>query len=195
MPLPDNVRFIGPVLDGPAINKSVGEVPVDDGPRPLVVASFSTSYRAHSGRLQEVVDALRDTALDVVVTTGPAIRPEEISAGSNVRVAGFVAHDRLLPKASVVVTHAGHGTLMAALSHGVPVVCVPMGRDQFFNAALVDRLGVGRAVPPDAGPDDIRREVEDVLTDDDVREEAKRFGSTIARYGGADEALRELEQL
>ncbi len=195
VPLPANVRFIGPVLDGPPINKEVEEFAVDDGPEPLVVVSFSTSFQAQRDRLQDVVDALGDTTLDVVVTTGSAIRPDDIATGGNVRAAGFVAHDRLLPKASVVVTHAGMGTLMAALSHGVPVVCVPMGRDQFFNAAMVERLGLGRVVPPDAGPNAIRRAVNEVLDDDAVREAAKGFAAVIAGYGGAADAVRELESL
>jgi MGT family glycosyltransferase len=195
IPLPETVRFVGPILDGPPINKAVEAVPVKDGREPLAVVSFSTSYQAQQGRLQEVVDALSGTTLEVVVTTGSAIPPGKITAGANVRVAGFAAHDRLLPKASVVVTHAGMGTVMAALSHGVPVVCVPMGRDQFFNAAMVDRLGVGRVVPPDAKPDVIRRTVDHVLADDDVREAAKRFAAVIAGYGGAADAVHQLERL
>lgn len=195
VPLPETVRFVGPVLDGPPINKAVEALPVDDGPGPLVVVSFSTSYQDQRGRLQDVVDALRGSAFDVVVTTGSAIRPDEIATGGNVRAAGFVAHDLLLPKASVVVTHAGLGTLMGALGHGVPVVCLPMGRDQFFNAAMVERLGVGGVVPPDAGPEAIRSVIEAVATDDGIRAAAKGFAGVIGQYGGAAEAVRELEHL
>jgi len=36
----------------------------------------------------------------------------------------------VFPLADLVITHAGHGTLMRALSHGLPLVCLPMGRDQ-----------------------------------------------------------------
>ena len=59
----------------------------------------------------------------------------------------FVPHGEVLPHASLVVTHAGMGTVMSALSHGVPLLCLPLGRDQFFNAAMVERLGAGRALP------------------------------------------------
>lgn len=195
VPLPESVRFVGPVLDGPPINRAVEPVSAEDGAVPLVVVSFSTSYQAQQARLQDVVDALSGSATNVIVTTGSAVGPDELSVGGNVRAARFVDHGRLVPKASVVVTHGGMGTLMTALSHGVPVVCVPMGRDQFFNAAMVDRLGVGRVVPPDGGPDSIRSAVTDVLAGDGVRGAAKAFAAVMAGYRGAAEAVEELERL
>jgi hypothetical protein len=38
-------------------------------------------------------------------------------------------------------------TTMAALGHGVPLLCTPIGRDQFFNAERVQALGAGRMGP------------------------------------------------
>ena len=58
----------------------------------------------------------------------------------------------VVPGASVVVCHAGLGTIMAALRHGVPVLCIPLGRDQHANAAAVVAAGVGRALDRDASP-------------------------------------------
>jgi UDP:flavonoid glycosyltransferase YjiC (YdhE family) len=49
----------------------------------------------------------------------------------------------VLREASVVVTHAGHGTVLKTLSAGVPLVCIPMGRDQHANTTRVLRLGAG----------------------------------------------------
>ena len=43
----------------------------------------------------------------------------------------------MFPDAAAVVTHAGHGTIMRALAHGIPLLCLPMGRDQDDNAARV----------------------------------------------------------
>ena len=49
----------------------------------------------------------------------------------------------ILPESTVVITHAGHGTVLKALAAGVPLVCVPMGRDQRDNTPGVLRLGAG----------------------------------------------------
>ena len=107
----------------------------------------------------------------------------------------FVPHDEVLAQASLVITHAGLGTVMNALRHGVPMVSAPMGRDQFFNAAMVERLGAGRSVPPDATADVIRAQVEAVLHDADAKAAAKAMAGVIAGTRARDEAIDVLEGL
>ena len=65
-------------------------------------------------------------------------------------VAGFVANDRVVPTADVVVHHGGTGTSLVALWAGVPQVVLPQDSDQFANASALVRLGVAVA-PSDAG--------------------------------------------
>ena len=107
----------------------------------------------------------------------------------------YVAHSAVLPRASVVVTHAGHGTVMAALAHGIPLVCMPMGRDQFFNAGRVVELGAGCMVPVDADGGAIADAVTSVLADPRLRDGAKDMAAVIAGYGGSADAVAELERL
>ena len=78
-----------------------------------------------------------------VLTAGRAVDPEEIQAGPTVQVTGCPLHTQVLHEASVVVTHAGHGTVLKSLAAGVPLVCIPMGRDQKDNTVRVLRLGAG----------------------------------------------------
>jgi hypothetical protein len=50
MPLPPNVRFVGPILDAlPLMNRS-DEITVGSGAEPLVIVSFSTSHRRRDHR-------------------------------------------------------------------------------------------------------------------------------------------------
>lgn len=190
-----NVRFIGPVLDGPALAPAVPAPAVDDGSVPLVVVSFSTSDMGQVPVLQRVLDALGHLPARVLVTAGPAVNPTGLRTADNTQVVAYVPHSDVLPRASAVVTHGGLGTVMAALAHGVPLVCMPMGRDQFFNAGRVAELGAGRVLPIDAEPAVIADAVTSVLADGAVREGARAMATTIARYGGSAAAVAELERL
>ncbi len=58
------------------------------------------------------------------------------------------------------MTHGGLGSIGAALTFGVPIVCVPEDRDQPVNAAMVARLGVGQSLDTDASPAAIGEAVE-----------------------------------
>jgi MGT family glycosyltransferase len=195
MPLPANVRFVGPILDGPPLGRTATDLDLEDGPDPVVLVSFSTSFQRQHEVVQGVVTALGDLAARVVVTTGHSVAPESIDAADNTTVARFVPHSAVLPRASVLVTHAGLGTVMAGLSHGVPMVCMPMGRDQFFNAMRVEALGAGRMIAADSPPDLIRQSVEALLGDAGALAGAKQAAEMIASYGGGEDAVRELERL
>jgi MGT family glycosyltransferase len=195
MPLPPNVRFIGPVLGGPSVAKADGTVNIDDGPDPLVVVSLSTSNQGQLPVLQRLVGALGRVPARVVVTTGPAVDPAEVTPAANTQIVRFVPHDSLFPAASLVVTHAGLGTVLTALSHGLPLLCLPMGRDQFFNASRVEALGAGKALDVGADAAAVAEAVAALLVDDEARAGAKRLASVIAGYGGAQDAVHEIEAL
>jgi UDP:flavonoid glycosyltransferase YjiC (YdhE family) len=47
-------------------------------------------------------------------------------------------HDAVMKEVSIVVTHGGHGTASRALWHGLPLLVIPMGRDQ--NAPVTGSL-------------------------------------------------------
>jgi len=190
-----NVRFVGPILDGPPLTRTVGTARPHDGPDPLVVVSFSTSEMGQVPVLQRILDALGQLPARVLVTSGPAVDPRDLRAAANTEVVGYLPHDVVLPAASVVVTHAGLGTVMAALTHGVPIVCMPMGRDQFFNAGRVAELGAGCMLSIDAAAGVIADAVTSVLADPAPRENAKRMAIAIADYGGATDAVDALETL
>jgi UDP:flavonoid glycosyltransferase YjiC (YdhE family) len=84
---------------------------------------------------------------------------------------------------------------MAALGRGVPLLCTPMGRDQFYNAERVQSLGAGRALPPDSSSDAIAQAAADVLEDDRYTSCAKQMAASIGGYGGAAAAAAALEGL
>ena len=71
-------------------------------------------------------------------------------------VSGYVRHAAVLPHADLLVTHAGLGSVVAALAHGVPMVALPLDREQPDNARALARMGAGVALAPDAPADEIR---------------------------------------
>jgi MGT family glycosyltransferase len=130
------------------------------------------------------------------VTTGPSIDPASVNAAANTQVVRFVPHAEIISSASLVITHAGVGTTMAALGRGVPLLCTPLGRDQFFNAERVQHLGAGRMLMPDAtSTDAIARAAADILRDGRFQDSARQMAVAIGRCGGAGEAVDALESL
>ena len=49
-----------------------------------------------------------------------------------------------------MVTHGGHGSVMGALAHGLPLVCIPgVGADQAIVGQRIEAVGAGRMVAPE----------------------------------------------
>jgi len=145
--------------------------------------------------LERILLALADLPVHVLATTGLELDPEEVDAPAGVELRRFVQHTAVMPRAALVVTHAGTGTLMAAFADGVPCVCIPLGRDQPLNAAAVAELGVGLALPKDAGVEEIRAAVEEALGSPSLRTQAGKMSAAIAAYGDAAVAVTALEEL
>jgi UDP:flavonoid glycosyltransferase YjiC (YdhE family) len=103
-------------------------------------------------------------------------------------------HRHVLTEASVVITHAGHGTVLKALAAGVPLICVPQGRDQKDNTTRVLRLGAGVRISKRAGEQHIAVAVRSVLDNPTYTQAAQRFAAILATEAGRNrDATQETE--
>jgi UDP:flavonoid glycosyltransferase YjiC (YdhE family) len=99
-----------------------------------------------------------------MVTVGAAGDPDGLGpVPANVSVERFVPQAQVLPRCSAVVCHGGSGTVLASLAHGVPVMCLPRGADQFANALNVARVGAGAMLTDTEVTDSALREALDRL--------------------------------
>jgi MGT family glycosyltransferase len=192
-PPPANVRYVGPVLDDPDWAGDWRPPWPEDDPRPLVVASLSSTYQDQHGALQRIITALGMLPVRGLVTLGPTMARERFDVPPNVVVVATAPHARVFPDAAAVVTHAGHGTIMRALAHGLPLLCLPMGRDQDDNAARVVHRGVGLRLRRSASPPRIAAAIRRLLHEPTFRAHAERLGCIIRDDAAADRAVAELE--
>jgi UDP:flavonoid glycosyltransferase YjiC (YdhE family) len=191
---PANVRYVGAALQ--ASGPDAGwRPPGADGDGPLVVVSLGTTQMDEGPVLQRVLDALADQAVRVVATVGEHLYPSDFTVPANAVVLDQVRHAAVLPWASAVVTHAGLGTVLAALAHGVPLLCLPLGREQPANAAAVERVGAGTCLDPSASPADIAAAVDRLLTDPEPRLAAQRLAGVMEMQRDAALAEVALEEL
>jgi MGT family glycosyltransferase len=193
--LPSNARYIGPQLDDPAWLTPWERPTSDDGRKPLVLVSLSTTCLRQEDLLRRIIAALADLPVQAVVTLGPSLQAGDFSLPANVQAEPYAAHVLVCPQADLVVTHGGLGTVSTALSAGVPLVCLPLARDQGDNAARVVWHGAGVRRASTASVADLRHVMRDVLEQPQYRAAAQRVAAGIAREGGPATAIAEVEQL
>src|SRR5262245_10711553 len=193
--LPENVVYTGPELDDPEWVEAWNSPWSVDDQRPLVVVGFSSTFQHQRGPLSRIIEALRMLNTRAVVTVGPALDMADLPAASNVFVCRSAPHNQLLPDAAAVVTHGGHGTVIRSLAAGVPVLCLPMGRDQNDNAARVVARGAGLRLSSKSSPKSIRNGVLEILESPRYREKAREMGKLIAKDARNSSATEILEEV
>jgi MGT family glycosyltransferase len=190
--LPPTVKHVGPRLDDPLWAEAWDQPPGDE---PLVLVALSSDFQDQGDLLRRIVAALGQLSVRAVVTTGKGIDPADVPAPPGVEVVRSAPHAQVLAEAAAVVTHCGHGITIKALAAGVPLVCLPMGRDQLDIAARVAHRGAGIRLDASAEPDEIARATTRVLDGLSYREAAERIAGVIAAETATDQAAREIEAL
>lgn len=119
-PVLPQAHYVGPILDpGPA---GLAVSP-EDGPDPLVLISFSSTAMWQERALPPVIDAVATLQVRGLLTLGD-IPVAGLPTAPNVTVHQYLAHRDVLGRTAVVVNHGGLSTVLAALAHGVPMVCI-----------------------------------------------------------------------
>lgn len=173
-----NVRYGGPAV--------IGAPRTGDGSGVLV--SLSTyNFPGQTPAMQNILDALATIDTQVIVTTGPAIDPSELRVPANVDVHRYVPHAELMPQVSLVIGHGGHATTMAALAHDLPVAVMPMHPllDQPMVGQALESAGAGRLLSKEAGPDELRPILAEMLEPGPHHAVAARLGAAIRAERGA----------
>ncbi|GIF76860.1 glycosyltransferase [Asanoa siamensis] len=189
--LPAHLRFVGalPPTRGGEFAEPSWWPELSDG-RPVVVVTQGTV--ANTDLTELVVPTVRALAdLDVLVVAatarpdGPEVVRRELGGvvPANVRLAGYVPFDRLLPHAAVLVTNGGYGGVQTALHHGVPLVVAGASEDKPEVAARVawsgTGLDLGTGRPADS---EVSAAVRKVLFDPGYRAQAGTMAREMARY-------------
>jgi UDP:flavonoid glycosyltransferase YjiC (YdhE family) len=202
--VPDTFTWLGPVFETSAAADAPPQPRQhpDDGPPPLVLVSFSSGAAwDQTSRIQRTIDGLLDAGVRLVVTSG-AVDPARLHLPTNappsaeppaVTVLPYQDHASLLPQVAAVVSHAGHGTLAAALAHGLPVVTIPnLAADQPALSVRTAQLGAGIHLDESAEPHAIRDAVLTVLQNPEYRDAAGTLARRIEHYRQQSAASMEI---
>lgn len=193
--LPSHHRYIGPLLWEPP--SRMPSFLLEPGP-PWVLVSLSLVPQDEEVRLaRAALIALSAQPVRVVLTLSQSYsRDELLPLPENARVEHYVSHAEVLKRACLLVSHAGHGVVLKALYYGVPMVLVPLGRDQPGVAARAKALGVADVIPPE-GLSDVRLSsaVATVLALPQYRVAAQRHAQRLQRQNAAGIACQAIETL
>jgi MGT family glycosyltransferase len=198
--LPPNTAFVGPIAhpDSGQRNASLSRADlrtITEPGDPWVLLSMSSTLQGQAEALPGILSALGRLRVRVLLTLGGVVSIDAVTVPSNVIVRSYIPHDMVLPHMAAVITHAGMSTIMASLEAGLPIVCIPQGRDQHLNAARVEECGLGMVVNPSETAAERAPAVDATLRDEAFRVAAQRMAAEIAALGHGEQATDRVERI
>ncbi|MGH3945962.1 MAG: macrolide family glycosyltransferase [Pseudonocardiaceae bacterium] len=182
--------FVGPSLDA---RPHQGDWPKPG--RPLLLVSLGSAYTDAPQFYRDCFAAFGDLDWQVVMSIGRHVDRSTLRpVPPNVELHEWVPQLAVLGRASVFITHAGMGGCSEGLYQGVPMVAVPQAIDQFSNASILERLGVGVQLPmQQATPEALRDAVVRLAGSPEVAARCAALRDELRTAGGAARAADIIE--
>lgn len=196
MELPEHYRFVGPVIhqrtEQPDFDwQKLESIP---GNKKILVSIGTTFDHEHKKSFfAKVIEAFENELLTVVVVSDPSLFEQW---PDNFIVQRSVPQLELLPHLDAVVCHGGHNTVCETLTHGLPMVVIPIAYDQSHVAGRVVRVGAGLRLNFNRfKARHLKEAVVEILSNAGFRDAAREISGSFNRAGGTEKAADLLVEL
>jgi UDP:flavonoid glycosyltransferase YjiC (YdhE family) len=195
--LPESVHFFRPDVFDQSGDEGLPSWVLELRERATVYVTLGTLFNTDSKLLETILEGLSGEDLNVAVTVGRNRDPAQFARlASNIRVERYIPQSLLLPHCDAVISHAGYGTVMGSLCHGLPSVLVPIGADQPMHAGRCAALGCSLSLDrSDLTPATLRDAIWRVLREPGFGMQARALSEEIAAMPGPDAAVTLIEQV
>ncbi|ADV82649.1 glycosyltransferase, MGT family [Terriglobus saanensis SP1PR4] len=145
--LPANFYYVGPLFQ--ATSRQLVAFPWErlDG-RPLIYASMGTAQNGLEWVFRAILEACAGLDVQLILSLGAGvITADDLDIPANAIVVPYAPQPQMLERAAVCITHAGLNTALESLSHGVPMIAIPITTDQPGVAARIRYTQTGEVIP------------------------------------------------
>lgn len=161
--------------------------------RPLVYISMGTVINDRPDFYSRCIEALKDQALDVIISCGHTVRRESLGAlPENTQVFAYVDQLAVLARADVFITHCGMNSVSESLYMAAPMVLCPQTGEQQAVARRAAEMGAGVLLAEDS-VQGIRSAVQRILSDGSYTKAAQECCADFRACPGAAGAASFIE--
>ena len=167
----------------------------------VVYISMGSLSQISQLRASSLIPAIVESGYDVVWSLRDDNRyildgiDESIWNSSRVYISKWLPQSQVLshPAMFVAALHGGMGGINDAISSGVPILCLPIGQDQFLTCNLVHDQGLGFRITDNKMSKKYVSHALQKLTDDKFKKNAERMAEVFKSSGGAERSADLIE--
>jgi MGT family glycosyltransferase len=172
------------------------EIELPPGDDPLVLIAPSTAHDSHNHLVRTALEALASEPVRVVATTNRVVPQSPIDVPPNAVLTEWVSYSQVMPAASLVISHGGHGTVARALAAGTPLLISPFIGDMSETAMRVTWAKAGLSLPWRlCRPSPLRWAARRILDDPSFATRAGELATWARQNDGAQRGAELVENL
>jgi MGT family glycosyltransferase len=191
-PWPAEVKVTGPMT----FELPYPDIELPPGEEPLVLVAPSTAHDSDNHLVRTALEALSSEPVRVVATTNRVAPQTPIEVPANAILVDWLSYGQLMPAASLVISHGGHGTVARALAAGTPVLICPIIGDMSETAMRVAWAKCGLSLPWRlCQPAPLRWATRRLLDDLSFTSRAEELARWAEENDGAEHGAELIEQL
>jgi len=172
------------------------DIELPPGNAPLVLVAPSTAHDSNNRLVRTALRALAREPVRVVATTNRVVPQRPIDVPANAVLVDWLSYSQVMPAASLVVSHGGHGTVARALASGTPVLISPFTGDMSETAMRVTWAKAGLSLPWRlCQPAPLRWAARSILRDPSFADRAAEIAAWARNHDGAARGAELVEDL
>lgn len=194
VPLPATTHRFRPSL----YRESLASLSIPIMPRqPRIYATLGTIYGYNHHIFNLLLQAFEAESYHLVISIGQQHDPSVFGVQpAHITITRYIPQWQILPQCDAVICHGGFTSLVGALSHGLPVMVIPLGADQPDHAQRCVELGVGIALKSrQLTVSVIQEALKELHHDSTYRKKAQALQAIMQDYPPISAAIPILEQL
>ena len=194
--LPENIRFIGPVLIKPDQNFVPpawwGKITSTD--KRVILVNQGTIAKNIDNLIKPSIEALKN---EDVIVVAVSVKEDQLSnLPNNVFTSEFIPFGNLFPYVDVMITNGGHGGVQNALAHGIPIIIAGKSEDKMEVSARVEYSQTGiNLKSSNPTPENILKAFKEINSNPIYRNNAKKHQIEAKKYNAPKMAVELLEDL
>jgi UDP:flavonoid glycosyltransferase YjiC (YdhE family) len=148
--------------------------------------------------------------VNLIITVGPGEDASQFAPlPENTRVESYIPQSLLFPHCDLAILSGSSNTVMGALSHGLPMLLIPLSSTQPLHAMRCTSLGIGCVLKQpgifdgylynlsyaELSPESVRIAVKELFDNQSYRQNAQRLRKEIESLPGCERAVELLTGL
>lgn len=160
--------------------------------RPLIYVYLSAGEIKPDIYEKIILDTFWGTEFDVIVTAGgnPRFKTSMSSDTDNVHFMDMVPADKVIEMTDIAIHHGGQNTTVQCIENEVPSISFPGKHfERYYNSEKAFQIGCGiNADIKDFNKEFLLKTCREIIKDDTIKQNLKKYSDKIKSYGGAAKA-------